>query len=285
MSKHAAAAALAVLLVSTSALAQTEEESPEERAYDGRVDANVRSWIHEGNHAVTDEERQAIKEHWERSAELWRIRALAKSVNDEAIVSRVDALITKSDRILEERITRFRAHAPILNMAPSSIEVPQAPPPPQAEAQGPAPSPDQVWMPGFWQWNGARHVWSAGRWTPPPQPGMAWDAPRWENRSGRYAFIEGRWHPSVAPAPNVVYEPPPTPEVDVPVAPPQPIVEVRPPQPPNGVWIPGYWHWAGNRHAWVGGRWSAPKAGMRWQPDHWEHRGNQFHFVRGAWSR
>jgi hypothetical protein len=285
MMKYGIAFVIAALAAASSAIAQVEDEIPEQRAYEGRMDSQVRSWIHEGNRGATDEEREFIREHWARAARLWRIRKLADAAHDAASVARVENLMARMDRILEEHIRRFREHAPVMTVAPSSLEVMQAPPPPQAEVQTPAPSPTQVWVPGFWQWNGSRHVWSAGHWMEPPQAGMTWEAPRWENQAGRYSFIEGRWRPGVQAAPTVVYEPPPTPEVDVQAAPPPPIVEVRPAGPPNAVWIPGYWHWSGARHVWVGGRWSAAKAGMRWEPDHWEHRGNQYHFVRGRWAR
>ena len=230
---------LAALALSTApALAQSDDETPEQRSYEGRTDSQIRSWIHEGNRAATDDERNFIRQHWERAEKLWRIRKLANAAHDMASVQRVDALIARADHILEEQIRRFREHAPVMTVAPSMVEVMQAPPPPQQEVQPPSPGAGQVWVPGFWQWNGSRHVWAAGHWTPPPQPNMAWDPPRWENQGGKYAFIEGRWHPSAPPPPNVVYEPPPVPEVDVATAPPPPIVEVRPAQPPNAVWIP-----------------------------------------------
>jgi YXWGXW repeat-containing protein len=278
------ATVVALLTAASSALAQTDD-SQEQRAYEGRMDSQVRSWIHEGNHAATDEERTFINQHWERAEKLWRIRSLAEAAHDTGSIARVDALMARADRILEDHMQRYREHAPVITVAPASVDTPQAPPPPENEVRPPPPSPNEVWMPGFWQWTGSHHVWASGRWSAPPQPGMTWDPPRWENRSGRYAFIDGRWHHAVQPAPTVVYEPPPTPEVDVQTAPPPPLVEVRPQQPPNTVWIPGYWQWSGNRHVWVGGRWSAQKPGMRWQPDHWERRGNQYHLTRGQWTR
>ena len=67
---------------------------------------------------------------------------------------------------------------------------------------------------------------------------------------------------------------------------PAPIVEIRPAVPFAGaVWLPGYWHWAGARHVWVGGNWSAPRAGFVWAPHHWEHVGAQRRFVPGHWRR
>ena len=42
-----------------------------------------------------------------------------------------------------------------------------APPPPQGEVIGVAPYPGQVWIGGYWGWNGGRHVWMPGRWEAP----------------------------------------------------------------------------------------------------------------------
>ncbi len=276
----------AAMLIAPLAHAQSDDETPEERAYQGRMDSQMRSWIHEGNHDTTDEERHFIDDHWKRAAKLWRIRKLANEAHDQATIARVDSLLAKADHMLEDHIRRYREHAPVMTAAPPVLETTVAPPPPQPETQGAPPAPGQTWVPGFWAWNGARHQWTPGHWAAPPQAGMTWEAPKWENRSGRWAFEEGRWR-AAPTAPNVVYEPPPPPPTDeaATAAPPPPIVEVRPPPPPNGVWIPGYWHWNGSRHVWVGGRWSAPRAGMRWEPDHWVREGNRYKRVPGRWAR
>jgi len=259
------------------------QETPEEMAYQGRMDKDIRSWIHEGNHQATAEERSAIEQHWARTAKLWRIRKLAMDAHDMASVQRVDRLLGRADKALEMQLRRFRDHAPILTEEPADEEATVAPPPMRVEVRPAAPNPADVWMPGYWRWMNGRHVWTGGHWSAPPQAGMTWVAPKWENRGGKWLFHEGAWSSAVAP--NVVYEPPAGPEVTVETAPPPPRVEVRPPQPPGAVWIPGYWQWSGRRHVWVGGRWSAPKAGMRWEADHWEHTGRTWHLVRGHWAR
>ena len=282
--------AAAVLLAPFAVHAQVNvviDESPEQRSYEGRMDTQLRSWIHEGNHEVTEEERGYVNDHWRRAAKLWRIRKLAQEAKDNASITRVDALMAKLDHALEEHIHRYREHAPVMTAPPPVWEVNVAPPPPQAETQTPSPGAGHVWAPGFWQWNGSRHVWSPGHWAAPPQTGMTWQPPKWESRGNRWQFEEGKWVAAPA-APTVVYEAPPVQAVEenVTVAPPPPIVEVRPPAPaPNHVWIPGYWHWNGSRHVWVGGRWSAPRAGMRWEPDHWEHNGRAYRHVQGRWVR
>jgi len=289
MSKHISAAFVAaVLAIAPSAFAQvaTVEITPEQQAYQARTDARIRAWVHEDNHEVSEEERTFINEHWRRAARLHRIRHLAMQSKDMATVARVDALLTRADNVLEIQLGRMRIRAPIMTVAPGTIDITTAPPPEQAETQG-APPPGQVWVKGYWHWNGARHVWQPGHWAAPPQTGMIYEPARWENRNGRWFFNDGRWRLGAQPAPTVVYEPPPPPAqvVEVQAAPPPPIVEVRPAAPRGAVWIPGYWHWQGSRHVWIGGHWSAARAGMRWEPDHWVHTEHGWRMERGRWAR
>jgi hypothetical protein len=288
-SASALVAVVAVLAVAPSARAQgvTVDISPEQQAYQARTDAHIREWIHDGNHEATDDERHFIQDHWRRAARLWRIRHLAKAAHDMGTVARVDRILARADMILEKHLQRLRAHAPIMTVAPGEVVVTTAPPPPPAEVQGTPPAAGNVWVPGYWHWNGHRHQWVRGHWVAPPQTGMVWVPAKWENRGGRWFFRDGRWRVSAPPAPTVVYEPPPPPPtvVEVQAPPPPPLVEVRPPPPPNGVWIPGYWHWNGHRHTWISGRWSAPRRGMHWEPDHWVHDGRRYHLERGHWAR
>lgn len=292
MVKHASALVAVVALLAAPAVhAQggplvNIEVTPEQQAYQSRTDARIREWIHEDNRNSTDEERHFIDEHWRRAAKLWRIRHLANQAHDMATVGRVDRMLARADQILEHQLARMRAHAPIMTVAPGEIEVATAPPPPQVEVEGVAP-PGQTWAPGYWHWNGHRHVWIRGRWAAPPQTGMIYEPSRWENRGGHWYFRDGRWKLGAAPAPTVVYEPPPPPPtvIEVQAPPPPPLVEVRPPAPRGSVWIPGYWHWNGQRHVWLSGRWSAARNGMHWEPDHWEHAGRGYRMVHGHWAR
>jgi hypothetical protein len=288
MLKHVSAAiAVAALALAPSALAQVGavEITPEEQAYQARTDARIRSWIHEENHEVSEEERTFINDHWRRAAKLHRIRHLAMQAKDMATVARVDALITRLDNVLEIQLGRMRMRAPIMTVAPSAIDVTTAPPPDQVENQGAAP-PGQVWVKGYWHWNGARHVWQGGHWAPPPQPGMIYEPARWESRNGHYFFNDGRWRVAAVASP-VVYEPPPPPAqvLEVQTAPPAPLVEVRPAGPRGGVWIPGFWRWNGARHEWIGGHWSAARVGMRWEPDHWVRTPAGWRMEHGRWAR
>jgi hypothetical protein len=73
------------------------------------------------------------------------------------------------------------------------------PPPPIPETQGAAPSPQHVWVGGYWTWSGAQYTWTQGHWEVPQQQGNAWEAPAWENQGGRYRFRPGRWFRRGAP--------------------------------------------------------------------------------------
>src|SRR5688572_27390141 len=66
-----------------------------------------------------------------------------------------------------------------------------APPPIRYEAV-PAPRSGYAWAPGYWQWEGQRHVWAPGRWQQ-ARPGSYWVADRWQPRDGRHHFEPGRW--------------------------------------------------------------------------------------------
>jgi hypothetical protein len=64
-----------------------------------------------------------------------------------------------------------------------------APPPPQVEVM-PPPRPGFIWAPGYWNWEGGRHVWVGGNWVG-ERRGYAYVPDRWvEYREGRGSH----WH-------------------------------------------------------------------------------------------
>ena len=70
------------------------------------------------------------------------------------------------------------------------------------------------------------------------------------------------------------------------VAPPPPREEVidEPPV-PGYVWLGGYWSWVGDRHEWVPGHWSAPRAGRHWVSHQWVRQGDGWRLKPGHWQR
>jgi len=69
----------------------------------------------------------------------------------------------------------------------------EAPPPPHQEHMNHRPSPQYMWVDGYWAWHGHRYEWVAGHWELPPHGHQYWVAPQWEKHGGSYVFIEGRW--------------------------------------------------------------------------------------------
>ena len=74
-----------------------------------------------------------------------------------------------------------------INIGPPPAPAVVAPPPP-------VPRPGYVWTPGYWAWDGYRHVWVEGQWIA-PRPGYVWVEPYWERRGPNWYFVEGRWAP------------------------------------------------------------------------------------------
>ena len=184
--------------------------------------------------------------------------------------------------------------------APAQEVVVQAEPPPlQREVIIERPSPQHIWVSGYWHWHGDRYVWVRGHWMLPPRSDVEWVPARVEHRS---VFIPGHWHHLPPPPPVVVVAPQPAPVVsgqlslpgvalDVSLgAPPPPVtvVEVAPPQyetvvvereapaiemavvseppPPREEFIIER---PSPRHVWIGGYW------------HWQ--GGNYGWVRGHW--
>ena len=72
-----------------------------------------------------------------------------------------------------------------------SFNITIAPPAPQYEVV-PTMQPGYVWAPGYWGWNGERHIWVRGR-TIVQREGYRWEPDRWEQRDRTYYRTEGHW--------------------------------------------------------------------------------------------
>jgi hypothetical protein len=75
------------------------------------------------------------------------------------------------------------------------FDVEVAPPPPRVEVV-PAPRPGYVWAPGYWAWEGGRHVWRAGHLVV-VRSGYYWVPERWVEYRGprgpHWHFEPGHW--------------------------------------------------------------------------------------------
>jgi hypothetical protein len=67
------------------------------------------------------------------------------------------------------------------------------PPPPVVERRPPPPDRSYVWISGYQRWDGARYVWTPGRWDRPPHPGAHWVAHRWVHHGDHWEMQEGHW--------------------------------------------------------------------------------------------
>jgi hypothetical protein len=86
------------------------------------------------------------------------------------------------------------AAAPVAATTPPPLIVVNQPPPaPLQETQSPQPSPQDVWIPGYWAWRNNQQQWIPGHWEVPPHPGATWIPARWEQRGSEYVFVDGYW--------------------------------------------------------------------------------------------
>jgi hypothetical protein len=78
-----------------------------------------------------------------------------------------------------------------------NIIIGDAPPPPRYEVV-PAGRPGQVWAPGFWSWDGRRHVWQQGHWERARQ-GEVYVRPEWVRADNGWRLREGGWRRDAQP--------------------------------------------------------------------------------------
>jgi WXXGXW repeat (2 copies) len=72
-----------------------------------------------------------------------------------------------------------------------TIIVEVAPPPARVEVV-PAPRVGYIWAPGYWRWNGHKHVWVNGSYVH-ERHGYHYAPHAWVEHEGRWRFEEGGW--------------------------------------------------------------------------------------------
>jgi hypothetical protein len=80
---------------------------------------------------------------------------------------------------------------PLLGLARTGIYVDAPPPPPRVEVVHQARH-GWVWAPGYWRWNGRRHVWVEGHWVREHR-GRHWVPHQWVPEGPRHHFVPGHW--------------------------------------------------------------------------------------------
>ena len=56
-----------------------------------------------------------------------------------------------------------------------------------------SPSPEALWIPGYWDFNGNGYVWTPGHWEVPPPNSRSYVAAHWEVRANTNVFVRGYW--------------------------------------------------------------------------------------------
>lgn len=72
---------------------------------------------------------------------------------------------------------------------------PPMPPPPAAPVEmGQPPTPDAVFIAGYWAWDGRQYVWANPHWIIPPPGYHQYYAPHWRRRpDGTSVYVYGYW--------------------------------------------------------------------------------------------
>jgi hypothetical protein len=78
-------------------------------------------------------------------------------------------------------------------VAEQTTTAPTAPPPVKVEAPPAAPVATVVWVPGFWQWDGAAWIWIGGAYQLRPTASLTWRAPAWKPRGSVHVLVPGAW--------------------------------------------------------------------------------------------
>ena len=67
-----------------------------------------------------------------------------------------------------------------------------APPPLRVEFMKIRPTPNHVWVAGYWKWAGVNYAWVEGRWVK-AKPNRAWVPGNWKLVGSYWAWTPGRW--------------------------------------------------------------------------------------------
>jgi hypothetical protein len=81
--------------------------------------------------------------------------------------------------------------APSTSQARVDFFVDVAPPAPRVEVV-PRARVGYVWSPGYWRWNGSRHVWVGGVWLH-ERHGYNWVPAHWSPNGPRWHYVPGYW--------------------------------------------------------------------------------------------
>lgn len=96
------------------------------------------------------------------------------------------------NRILLAAVALSTAMVSLPAVARTFVEIQVAPPAPRVEVV-PRARAGYVWAPGYWRWNGHRHVWIRGSWVR-ERRGWHWERDAWvQGPNGRWHLVRGHW--------------------------------------------------------------------------------------------
>jgi hypothetical protein len=98
----------------------------------------------------------------------------------------------KSNAIVAAVLLTGMAFAPLAAQARVDLDINIGPPAPPPTYVVPPPRDGYVWAPGFYVWDGHRHVWHDGHWEH-ARRGYHYREDRWEQHGDRWHHVPGGW--------------------------------------------------------------------------------------------
>jgi hypothetical protein len=100
---------------------------------------------------------------------------------------------TLGNSVDHERGTIYGERRTVYDRYPAYGATPPPPPAPPTENISAPPTPNALWIPGYWMFDGQRYTWSGGHWEVPPPNARTYVAAHWENQGGTPVFVQGSW--------------------------------------------------------------------------------------------
>ena len=91
-------------------------------------------------------------------------------------------------------VCALKAQAQLAPVGPTALIVPMPPPPPVNEIK-PHHTGGQIWIPGYWNWNGKTFVWQAGHFDH-ERRGAVYVPATWIPAGKGWALVPGHWAPT-----------------------------------------------------------------------------------------
>ena len=112
------------------------------------------------------------------------------------LIRRSAALLALAAPACVHHTTHTAAAATATDSGPPPRYVTKTPPPPAyTETPPPTPRPGDVWVPGWFKWDGRDFEWVTGRWMTPPRGTHEWVPGAWSERESdrQWQFVDGHW--------------------------------------------------------------------------------------------